>query len=191
MFATVLFAVIIINLLFVINIEVIHYPQYAILSILLFPLIKNFNSTLIWTTIAGAVDEGYQYFYLAPNDTGYYDFNDVITDLIGASFGLLFLRSFDISNASKTSFWKSSAFYGLLVMTIVVMLLIALKVLSIYPDTEAMYQMVIQNPSGFWSKIHPNVTYHVVRPSEGLLITIFLWLFYSRIGHGSGNNQEL
>ncbi|MCB0476370.1 MAG: hypothetical protein KDC69_11885, partial [Flavobacteriaceae bacterium] len=91
-----LFAIVVVKTLFVINIELIHFPQYALFAILVFPLARCYNSTLLWSFQAGALDEAYQYFYLAPNDTSYYDFNDLITNLVGASFGLIFLKSFGV-----------------------------------------------------------------------------------------------
>ena len=87
-------AIMVINILFVINIEVIHFPQYAMCALIIFPLVGNYTGTLVWTTMAGMLDEAYQYFYLAPTDTSFYDLNDVVTNLIGAVFGLLLIRSF-------------------------------------------------------------------------------------------------
>ncbi len=39
----------------VINIELIHVLQYALLSILMFPILRNYRETLFWVTIAGAL----------------------------------------------------------------------------------------------------------------------------------------
>lgn len=182
MAANVLFSAIILNLLFVINIEVIHFPQYAFFAIIAFPLLLNYQQTLIWSTLAGAIDEAYQYFYLSPNDTGYYDFNDVVTNLVGAVFGLLFLWSFGIKETNKPNFFKSSAFYALTSLLVLIFIAFSTSYLSIYPDDNAAYQIVKKMPDGFWSTVHPNVTYHVMLPLEGIAITILLILFYYQIG---------
>ena len=182
MAANVIFAVVILNMLFVINIEVIHYPQYALLAIFLFPVLGNYRSTMIWATIAGSIDEGYQYFYLAPNDTGYFDFNDVVTNTVGAAFGLVFLRSCGIVNRHTPRFYKSTAFYGLVFIIFSLAILIWSDVLSVYANDSASYHLVLQSPQKFWSVVHPNVTYHVVRPLEGIIITVLLWMFYDPIG---------
>lgn len=182
MAANVLFSAIILNLLFVINIEVIHFPQYAFFAIIAFPLLLNYQQTLIWSTLAGAIDEAYQYFYLSPNDTGYYDFNDVVTNLVGAVFGLLFLWSFGIKETNKPNFLKSSAFYALVILFLVVTITCISGVLSIYPSDTTTFQIVREIPTGFWSTVHPNVTYHVMMPLEGMLVTILLMLFYYQIG---------
>ena len=51
------------QVLFVVNIEAIHFIQYGIFAILCFPLVRHYTRTLIWATLAGAVDEGYQFFF--------------------------------------------------------------------------------------------------------------------------------
>ncbi len=180
--ANILFASLVMTYLFVINIEVVHYPQYALFAILAFPLIGNYQQTLIWTTIAGIIDEAYQYFYLSPKDTSYYDFNDVVTNLIGAVFGLLFLRSFGVKNFYQPPFIKSPALYAIISLMLVVIALNLSGILSIYPNDDTPFQLLKKWPDGFWSTVHPNVTYHVMRPLEGTLVTFALWLFYSKIG---------
>ena len=90
--------------LFVLNIEAIHFFQYAILALLLFPLLRSYSMTLFWGTLLGAIDEAYQYFYLSPDRTDYFDFNDVILDLIGVAFGLILIRSFN-PNIAKIKSW--------------------------------------------------------------------------------------
>lgn len=166
-----LLAIIAIHLLFVINIECIHFVQYAIFAGLLFPLVNNHWQVLIIGVVAGAIDEAYQYFYLAPQDTSYYDFNDVVTNLIGLSFGLLLLRSAGLGNRIRYSFFCSPASYVLGGLLTVVLVCWFGNVLSIYPSETSSYQLVRTFPVGFWSTVHPQVTYHVIQPLEGLLLT--------------------
>ena len=168
--------------LFAINIEVIHYPQYALFAIFCYPILGNLHQTLIWTTIAGAIDEAYQYFYLAPKDTFYYDMNDVITNLIGAVFGLLFLWSFGFHNQRRNAFLRSSAFYGLIGVALIILISCATGLLSIYPSDISSYQLLRTWPEGFWREINYGGVYHVTGPLEGAIITIGLWAFYSKLG---------
>ena len=182
MIANTILAIIVLQFLFVVNIEFVHYPQYAMFAILSFPLIQNYHQTLIWTTLAGTIDEAYQYFYLAPNDTPYYDMNDVITNLIGAVFGLLFLWSFNIKNGLNSRFFKSSAFYAWVALGGIIAIFCFSGILSIYPSDTTAFQLLKKWPTEFWSKVHPNVTYHITKPLEGTLIVIGLWLFYGKIG---------
>jgi hypothetical protein len=178
----ILSAVLALNLLFVVNIEVIHFPQYAFFALLTFPLLLNYQQTLIWATLAGAIDEAYQYFYLSPNDTGYYDFNDVLTNLIGVVFGLLFLRSFNIKESSRPKFLKSSAFMALVGLSVIIATACFSGILSIYPSDITHYQIVREMPTGFWSTVPPEISYHVMLPIEGMIITVLMTLFYYQIG---------
>ena len=179
---TTVLAGLVLKFLFVVNIEFVHYPQYALFAILAFPLIQNYHQTLIWTTIAGALDEAYQYFYLAPKDTSYYDMNDVITNLIGAVFGLLFIWSCKIDEERNPRFVRSSAFIGIVIIAITISVCCVTGILSIYPSDQTEYQLLREWPSEFWSTAHPNVIYHIILPLEGLIYVIVLWLFYSKIG---------
>jgi len=178
----VIFASLVMRYLFVINIEVIHYPQYALFAILCFPLFNNYHHTLMWTTIAGAIDEAYQYFYLAPKDTFYYDMNDVITNLIGAVFGLLFLWSINIPERNSVPFLKSSGFYGFAAIVTLIIVLNLIGILSIYPSDDTPYQLLRKWPEGFWTNANHGVIYHITRPLEGAIITMALWALYSKLG---------
>jgi hypothetical protein len=178
----IILAALTINILFVINIEVIHFPQYACFAILCFPLLGNYHQALIWATIAGSVDEAYQYFYLAPKDTSYYDFNDVVTNLIGAVFGLLLLRSFGVEEWKKPKFFKSSALVGLIGVGTIILIACLSGYLSIYPSEDTPFQLLRKWPEGFWSTVPPEVTFHVMRPIEGTVITGILLFIYQSIG---------
>lgn len=183
-----LLAVLVVNLLFVINIEVIHFPQYAMFAILIYPLIGNYTATLVWSILGGMLDEAYQYFYLAPKDTSYYDLNDVVTNLIGAVFGLLILAVFRVKEYSSFRLKSSSIWIGLGLLLAAVIIAHLTGMLSIYPSDERPYHILREWPPGFWSKVSPDVTFHVMRPIEGLVITILLTVFYSRIGPNSSSS---
>jgi len=177
----VLLAALVINLLFVINIEFVHFPQYAIFAILIFPLIGNYRATLVWATIGGMIDEAYQYFYLAPKDTSYYDMNDVVTNLIGAVFGLLILAVYQIKEHTPFRLRTSTIWVGLGGVAAAVTIAHLCGILSIYPSDDRPYHILREWPPGFWSTVNPDVTFHVIRPIEGVIITVLLWVFYSYI----------
>lgn len=178
-------SVLVMKYLFVINIETVHFPQYALLAILLFPLIGNYTGTMIWSTLFGVLDEAYQYFYLAPKDTFYFDFNDVITDIVGTVFGLLLLRSIGIREKSSFLLKKSTIWYGIGLLISVVLLTHVLGLLSIYPNENRAYHLLREWPEGFWtiitSRKNPEIIFHVIRPIEGLILTIGLWVIYSNL----------
>tara|TARA_Y100000385_G_C13100310_1_gene644104 strand:- start:1733 stop:2530 length:798 start_codon:yes stop_codon:yes gene_type:complete len=175
-------AVITLNTLFVINIEVVHFPQYAFFALLIFPLVKRYQSALIWATLAGIIDEAYQYFYLAPNDTGYYDFNDVLTNLVGASFGLIILKSFSVMNPTPPSFLHRSEIRAFFVMVLLIAVLFLVGILGIHISDGVQYPIIKKQITSFWTTIPPKITYHVVRPWEGLVVTVLLWFFYWPLG---------
>ncbi len=181
MITNIIFAVLIVEFLFVVNIEFVHFPQYAVFAVLLFPLIGNYKSTMVWATLAGMIDEAYQYFYLAPMDTAHYDFNDVLTNLVGVVFGLLLLRSMNVAEHSTFKLSKATFWYGIGAIILVVGGLHLADILSIYPSEDHEYHIIRKIPDQFWSKIHPNVTYHIVKPIEGIGLTCLLWVFFSKI----------
>ena len=182
---TILYVLLCFNILFVMNIESIHFIQYAVFAILCYPLLNNFFQTLVFATIAGAFDEAYQYFYLAPNRTDYFDWNDVIINLVGAAIGVLILKTYLIKHIKLSKkFFKSPVFYFLCMIVLVVIALMSTGVLTVFSDDEsiAAYTLVKVIPEGFWSyPPGPYVKYHVVMPMEGLIIISILWLFYYRL----------
>lgn len=66
--------------------EFMHFPQYALLGFLLVPLVGNFFATLCLGSILGFFDEAYQYIGLHKL---YFDFNDIILNIIGTALGLM------------------------------------------------------------------------------------------------------
>jgi VanZ family protein len=187
LFITLGLIVLVYNTLFVLATESAHFPQYALFAILLFPLTMNYNSTLFWATLFGAIDEAYQYFYLNPNATGYFDFNDVITDLLGAVLGLLLLWTIGIKEKENTMPWfKRSNFRTGIGLLFVGGILILFDIISIYPieDGSTAYITLMKVvPTSFWSydKVG-DLYFHIVHPIEGILIISMLFAVYSSLG---------
>lgn len=179
--STTLFAVLCFKILFVINIEFVHFIQYAVFSILCFPLTLSYTQTLIWTTLAGAFDEAYQYFYLAPDRTNYYDFNDVIINLVGAAFGLIIIKIINpvYKKFTWTYFLKTPLLYCIIILSVLIGMAFATNFLGLYPtDADATHLLVKKMPTQFWSIEYPEIIYHILLPFEGLLIMFGLFLFY-------------
>ena len=145
--------------LFVVNIESVHYFQYGIAAILVFMLIENYFVSLFIAFLMGVLDEAYQYFYLLPEGTAYYDFNDVITNLLGAAFGLLILRTFRLPEKQyQNSIYMRGFLYPLIGISLFMMALLQTNILSIYPSSEK-YMLVkksgdsedFENGLGIWN----------------------------------------
>jgi len=185
-----LLAVVCFKVLFVMNVEAIHFVQYAIFAILCFPLVNNYNLTLVYTTIAGAIDEAYQFYVLAPERTEYYDFNDVIINLIGGVFGLILLRSLSLGTFRFTpkEFLRSKHFKILAVFFAVIIGLFASGILVKNYDAQDLYAkfwLVKTSVVGFWQERPAyNFRFHIVQPWEGLGIICLLLIIYSRLYKG-------
>jgi len=187
---TLFFIILSFNTLLVVNVEIIHFVQYAILAILLFPLFHNYQDTLFYAMVLGAIDEGYQYFVLAPLRTDYFDFNDVIIDLIGAALGLLLLWASGIKDKITNKSWlQSPTFIGFSILILAVIISYSTGLLAIFPakgEEQAPILLVRKIQKSFWTIIHPNVKFHVITPLEGVLILGCLFNFYGRDVFGQG-----
>jgi len=187
LFLTLGLIIIIYNSLFVLATEMAHFPQYAMMAILIFPLNKNYLATLFWATVLGTIDEAYQYLYLAPNSTNYFDFNDVITDFLGAVLGLILIWCYEIKNKSFDIPWyKRSHFVFSIVVGIILLVLYFIGILSIYPPNDGMKPLILlvkKIPQSFWSYDRVGDLYfHIITPLEAVLSLIFLFSLYRKIG---------
>ncbi len=165
--------------LMIVNIEMIHIIQYAIFAMIAYPLIQNSFGVLLFTTLAGAIDEAYQYFYLSPERTDYYDFNDVIINMVGASTGLLIIYVF-FPLLDKTKKWNSSLFllYGLI--GVLIYFAITFDYLWVYPTENSvhLYTFVREINPDFWTFLPSGIVYHVIKPLEGMFVIFSLFIFY-------------
>jgi len=75
------------------NAERIHFPQYAILALLLGFSLRSEVLILFVTSFAGFVDEFLQ-FVMNPVVTNYLDFNDIVLNILGAALGVALLLAF-------------------------------------------------------------------------------------------------
>jgi len=178
--------VIAINLIMVVNVEIIHIAQYCAMAVLLFPLLKNFNMVLFYTTILGGLDEAYQYWYLFPEKSNYYDFNDVIINFLGVCLGLIILKSQGLSDVRKSPEWyKSSIFWTILVISGTYIVGTATGLISIMPVEEgdpALITLIRKYEPGFWRELPPNVKFHIVRPLEFIILIIILMCSFVKLG---------
>ncbi|GAB4295318.1 MAG: hypothetical protein Kow0090_10180 [Myxococcota bacterium] len=80
------------------NIELIHYPQYAILAVIIYLIICNETYAVLGAALLGALDEAFQFLVLYADRTDLYmDYNDVILNLLGAILGII---SYKILNSA-------------------------------------------------------------------------------------------
>ncbi|MFH1243623.1 MAG: hypothetical protein V1689_14875 [Pseudomonadota bacterium] len=125
--------------------EYIHYPQYAILAILmvfcldrqrtLFP----FWRLLFWATFMGILDEMNQHFFLCPSYGEYLDFNDFFLNELGAVAGLLLAYGFRKfpPNAGRPMRVHKTAEFKLVTACLAILLILHMSGrLRITPPTE-------------------------------------------------------
>jgi hypothetical protein len=183
------------NTIIVVNIELIHIIQYGVFAILAFPLMGGYTVTLLFTSLLGAMDEAYQYFYLSPQRTDYYDLNDVIFNTLGGACGLLWLWSHQTKTTYRTLksivlSWQSLITVGLL---LILTILIGLGYLAYFPTEgiDSLWTLVREVPEGFWKTIDAGtITFHVTLPIEGLLYCIILWVVYGTMDKTAFVNSE-
>lgn len=70
------------------DVEVVHFPQFAVLAVLIFPLVRCHWRTVFYTTFIGVVDEAVQFYVYNPWPV-HLDFNDMIYNQIGAGLGCM------------------------------------------------------------------------------------------------------
>jgi len=160
--------------LFVINIEVIHFLQYAILSILLFALTKSCRDTMTLAVFMGALDELYQYLVL-DTSAPYYDFNDVLFDTLGAGIGLLLLKILGSMTAERKNIRWWRRLENKLVIAVGLSLLVMQMTghfsVNLLAEDPAFFTLFKKAPQGFWS--YPGGAHarlHILAPIPGLIL---------------------
>ncbi|MCP4590380.1 MAG: hypothetical protein GY842_06535 [bacterium] len=178
------------RLLFMINTESMHYAQYAILAVLLFPLTWRFGETVLLATLLGMVDEGYQYFHLHGDWGTYYDFNDTILNLIGAGFGVVMVHALvgramggpRLSGYSANRMLRAPVFVVSIGALVVGILSYFVGLLWVCPTAETPSWAVVLRRGGpspdFWIHTAWGKSYHEVQPLEGTVALVLLAAVY-------------
>jgi hypothetical protein len=177
--------------LFVMNVEAIHFVQYAVLAVLLFPLTRRCGETVFWATLIGAVDEAFQYLVLHGDRVVYYDFNDVLLNAIGAGFGVLMVAGMPAGQEflkqagtySVTKLLRSPAFVTAVSLTAAIAFGWLTGLVRLLPSEDASTWSLVLRRCGpvsrFWLHASWGKTYHEVQPGEGALGALVLIAFYA------------
>jgi len=165
---SVFLSVLMLKTILILNIELIHLVQYGAFALILFPLFEHYFHTLWCCTFLGGIDEAFQYYYLAPNRTNFLDFNDMILNLVGATFGLILIRSVPLFNKSTGSNYPRNFSIFTAVLSLLILGILAIKDLLIKVPAES-----------FWTTLPSKVTYHIVHPIEGIIIIAVLLIIYA------------
>lgn len=178
------------RVLVVINIEAVHFVQYAILAILIFYLTRRHLYVALIVLILAYIDEGYQHFYLTPNQFEYLDFNDILLDQIGMGGGLTMLYCLGVKSGDKNPrlFRNLIILYGVIIATVVLLLLTGyMRVWPIPGEPNAPIQIMQRPIEGFWHfdrKVHK---FHIMRPWLGLVSAALMILIYAQLDEKSSD----
>jgi hypothetical protein len=165
-------------------IEAVHFFQYAILAVLLFPLLKSYGATVYWATLLGILDEIYQYVILTPTFY-YFDFNDILLNLLGA--GVAVISIYLTTGISYPSKLKKKSILVVIISMLFLGSLFAILYLGNfiqwYPDSEgdpARWFSINRTPelNTFWTQAYKGKYLHIIRPLEGILISLVLFGYY-------------
>lgn len=165
---------------FVMNIELIHTAQFGILALLVFPLVRKFGATGFYTLLLAFVDEWFQYQILYPDKSDYFDFNDVVTDMLGAGFALVVLYAAGVNNKTlppKIRWYQSGVFYLGAGIATVVGAMYKLAFIQTYSENENAWLTLkkVEYPEPFWRNLpDSDIVYHVMEPLEGLCVLALL-----------------
>jgi hypothetical protein len=185
------------KLLIVFNVEMIHYPQYAIPTVLIFALVMNYRKTVFWTTFIGALDEAYQALVIyRGNNSIYFDFNDIILNLVGAGIGVALIYTLtEMGGLRSEGSHKSGRKFMLPVFSTAALILIAAiflhrsGLMQFYPGAKSVGALIDLSrksaSAGFWTVPAVGKLYHILTPTEGLLSIAALIGCYSYMDYAA------
>jgi hypothetical protein len=167
--------------LLVVNIELIHFPQYALLAAVLLAAGLSGPSAYLASTAAGVLDETYQHLvvYAGVPDT-YFDVNDIVLNAIGAAWGVvLFADVFRRTSAgleglsppggdSQSGAAGPAAVRRWMTWPRIVALLVLALLVALWLDPPHFRPLLRTIPSG-------RLMYRVLSTAEGLVVCTFLW----------------
>jgi hypothetical protein len=174
------------------NAERIHFPQYAILALLLGFSLRSEVLIFFVTSFAGFVDEFLQ-FVMDPVVTNYLDFNDIVLNILGAALGVAFLLAFrrpaTIEQATyekrfRTVFLVSMSGTALVVVAAlvlgrIVMVMEHVEQRSVFDIVHGKLSFIMsfERHDQFWQKSYFGKVFHILTSLEGLVTALFLSAF--------------
>ncbi len=163
--------------LFYANAEIVHFPQFAILALLLFALTGSHARTLFAVVVLAIVDEAYQYWFIYnPRFPSLLDFNDVVFDTLGGAAACLILHLDGATSRNRASpvRWRRSPMVWIPVAVLLIAVVLhQAGVLGLYPDLEGEVrpiQLSRQRMEPYWRELPGGRIHHVLRPWEALPI---------------------
>jgi hypothetical protein len=174
-----------ISVLFEMNIEIIHVMEYIILSFLLFPFTRSIGATLIFALPIMIGDELNQYLVLYPGYNKYFEWSDIVMDIIGSGMLLLLLNIAGLQLRKRIkAYWYRPE---LLLLAFLCLCMFAGWLSGALASTTAEAQSntvfifnQLPQPEQFW-QIHAftGAQYHVLWPWEGTVLIILMYAIFA------------
>lgn len=181
--------------------EYVHYPQYALLAVMLviwrdphrekWPI----GNLIFWGTALGIADELMQYFFICPTYGDYLDFNDFLLNELGIVAGLLLVYGFREQSAKIEPLWpiyKTWAFKTIIIGFAMVSVLILTDRLKITPpeklppggiiDINGRTTIYLERKPGItgtWNHLSDEKAYYVLSPAAGLSLLFALGFLFA------------
>lgn len=181
--------------------EYVHYPQYAILVILMWLSIDldrtrwPFGRILFWGTFMGIINEVNQYLFVCSSYGDYLDFNDFFLNQLGVVTGLLLVYGFHApknQDGPTLPLFRSVEFKLVAVCFVILILLHAAGRLYVTPPKEVppggialvngkgtVYIERKPGIMGNWNKVSVEKEYYVLAPASGLFLLLITGLIFS------------
>lgn len=141
--------------------ERIHYLQYGLLTLIAYKAIGKALPAALTAFVFGYLDEAHQYWFIYAHDpTVYFDWNDIVLNLLAAIIALVFLLP-EAEPVRKIP--KRNVFAALVVWILADSLLVFL----LNPDQ---YLLGNESRNSFWITSGINTHYHVLNAWEGTII---------------------
>jgi hypothetical protein len=171
--------------LFEMNIEIIHAIEYALLALLVYSLTGKYGAAIIFCIPVMLIDEWRQYLVLYPGYTQYFEFNDIVMDILGCGFAMLALKILCVEIRAKSTnvFFTRAEFIFLVLLVISFFALLKTCVFSLHIKSSCSNTIIplslLENPDSFW-QVHSftKARYHVLSPVNGIVAITFLCLFF-------------
>jgi len=158
--------------LLVVNIELIHFPQFALLAVLLLAGGLSGPGAYLATAVAGILDETYQHFVVYAGVPGtYFDINDIVLNATGGAWGVvLFAGVLRRGRPGPTRRGAAEPPKGAQWLTASRAAMVALLALppALWLDPPTFSPLLRFTDSG-------RALFRVLSTAEGLVVCVFLW----------------
>lgn len=174
-------------LLFEMNIEVIHAALFGGLALVLFPFTRRPGATILMSLPVMMLDEWYQYRVLYPHYVFYFDFNDILMDMLGAALVLcgLWILGVRMGLHRKHALRHDLLLFAGLLGACAVLLLSGAVVPFAHDTTDRTLLVLntLPDPHRFW-RVHSYTgrIYHAMPPLEGMAVMFLVPLTLLRMG---------